>query len=312
MATSIDIAERSTPQKPANASAALPPFSLTPRQLAQTFGRTLLLIPHSDDECNLAGLLQYLEDATVLFLTDSAPRDAQYWSRYGSRECYRNIRRREAEVALGELGVNVVFAADLLGEPAAADQELYRHLPALLEAARELIHTLQPKTVLAPAYEGGHPDHDAAAYLAATLSREIGARHWEVPYYHRTRSGKLKRQEFLAHVHAANYITLALSREELARKREIWSRYASQTEVLSAFTVERELYRPAPPYDFSQPPHSGQLNYEAWEWKVRPVELIEAFAALVEPAVISETVSMETILTPMAQSSPRVAACGGC
>ncbi len=261
---------------------ALPPFVLTPAQLAQTFGRTLLLVPHSDDECNVAGLLQHLREATVLVLTDGAPRDAHYWSRHGSRDRYRQLRRQETERALADLGIAVVHAADLTRQPSPVDQELHLHLPQLLEAGRTLVQKLAPKTLLAPAYEGGHPDHDSAAFLAAQLGRQSRVQHWETPYYHRTRSGKLKRQVFLHDARATREVTLSLSPAEIARKQAIWKQYATQSEVLAEFSVERELYRPAPFYDFTRPPHNGQLNYEAWQWSLRGQDIVASFRAAAE------------------------------
>jgi LmbE family N-acetylglucosaminyl deacetylase len=278
-ATSLEFSSGVSPVSAAP-SVALPPFVLTPKQLSQMLGRTLLLMPHSDDECNVGALLQHLSDATILFLTDSAPRDRRYWSRFGTRESYRELRRVESERALADLGVGALYLSDLTKQSAPADQELYRHLPSALHKARELVSKLAPKTLLAPAYEGGHPDHDTAAFLAAQVSREFRTQHWETPYYHRSRSGKLKRQTFLHNASATSEITLALSPAELARKQAMWQRYSSQSEVLSDFSIERELYRPAPFYDFTRPPHNGQLNYEAWQWETRGQELVESFREL--------------------------------
>jgi LmbE family N-acetylglucosaminyl deacetylase len=258
---------------------ALPPFVLTPAQLAQTFGKTLLLMPYNDDECNTGGLLQHLRDATVLILTDSAPRDKGYWSRHGTRERYRTVRRLETERALAEFGVVVLYASDLTLQPPPVDQELHLHLPELLAAGLALAQRLAPKTLLAPAYEGGHPDHDAAAFLAAKVAQELHVQHWETPYYHRTRSGKLKRQTFLEDARATHEVTLALSAAEVARKRVMWQQYETQAHVLAEFSIERELYRPAPFYDFTRPPHNGQLNYEAWQWGIRGREVVASFRA---------------------------------
>jgi hypothetical protein len=48
------------------------------------------------------------------------------------------------------------------------------------------------------------------------------------------------------------------------RRRSCWSpRIRSQREVLRAFPVDTERFRPAPRYDFSRPPHVGPLLYES-------------------------------------------------
>lgn len=245
---------------------------ITANRLAQAFGRTLVLLPHHDDECAAGGLLHELRgDAMVLFLTDSAPLDPYFWGRFGSREHYRALRQRESLETLEGLGVQVRFGAeDVL------DQQLHRRLPEALDAALCGAIEWKPKTVLAPAYEGGHPDHDCASYLASVVAKEAGAQHWELPYYHRTRSGKYKQQEFLQHASRPVEWWLELEEAEVVRKRAMWGQYASQCQVLREFAVERESYRRAPGYDYGRAPHAGVLNYEAWGWKVSGQEVVRA------------------------------------
>jgi N-acetylglucosamine malate deacetylase 2 len=52
----------------------------------------------------------------------------------------------------------------------------------------------------------------------------------------------------------------------LSRKRAALACFASQRDTLALFDPTRELFRPAPVYDFSQPPHLGQLLYERYDW----------------------------------------------
>ena len=49
----------------------------------------------------------------------------------------------------------------------------------------------KPETVIVPAYEGGHPDHDSCSFLGALLRRKLQSRVWEMPLYHRSPTGKL-------------------------------------------------------------------------------------------------------------------------
>jgi hypothetical protein len=42
--------------------------------------------------------------------------------------------------------------------------------------------------------------------------------------------------------------------------------FATQREMLSIFNIEKEVFRIAPVYDFSQPPHGGTLLYEIMNW----------------------------------------------
>ena len=42
--------------------------------------------------------------------------------------------------------------------------------------------------------------------------------------------------------------------------------FRTQADILSRFDPVVERLRPAPAYDFTQPPHPGPLNYETWGW----------------------------------------------
>lgn len=273
-------AEPRAPQPWIEQEAQPPVIQLRSEQLAGKLGRTLLLVPHYDDECAAGALLRQLPDATVLFLTDGAPRDPYFWRTYGTREGYSALRKRESAEALASLGVrNTLSIDEISGHDAPADQELYRALPDVFFAIRTLASRISPRTILAPAFEGGHPDHDAASFLAAQLARHLGAQHWELPYYHRRPDGRIRQQEFLEHLPDACEVTLALRESEIQEKRAMWSRYRSQCAVLGEFAVEKEVYRPAPQYAWHRPPHRGTLNYEAWRWKVRAGDVTSAFVS---------------------------------
>ncbi len=257
--------------------------ALAPR-LDHLFGRTLLLLPHYDDECAAAGLLQRLRDVTVLFLTNSAPMDPFFWGSYGSPELYSSIRRQESRQGLALAGVSrVMEIGEYLRGQSPHDQQLHQHLPSVLAACRQIVRSLGPDTVLSPAYEGGHPDHDAGSFLASRLAKQFAVAHWELPYYHRGTNGELVTNSFLPFPGDACVLSLRLSRRELKTKQLMWQQYKSQSEALASFAMESESYRPAPPYDYLRPPHEGVLNYEAWGWKVRGTEVVAAFAGL--PAV---------------------------
>jgi hypothetical protein len=45
-------------------------------------------------------------------------------------------------------------------------------------------------------------------------------------------------------------------------------RFVSQRELLAAFGTEIERFREAPDYDFTQPPHQGELHYERLGWNI--------------------------------------------
>jgi hypothetical protein len=44
--------------------------------------------------------------------------------------------------------------------------------------------------------------------------------------------------------------------------------FVTQQRVVAGFKLEEERFRRAPVYDFSQPPHPGQLFYENFAWGI--------------------------------------------
>src|SRR5205085_8052842 len=127
--------------------------------------------------------------------------------------------------------------------------------------------------VITHPYEGGHPDHDSTALAVhaacGLLLRENlpAPRVMEMTSYH-NRNGAMAYAEFLG-PNNGEVRTLALSTEERAFKQRLFECYATQRETLRWFPIELERFRPAPCYDFTQPPHPGQLYYEQFHWGIR-------------------------------------------
>lgn len=245
--------------------------------------RPLLIVAHPDDESLGGGLLLLqASSACVVLCTDGAPRDAFFWRAYGSRQRYAALRRREARAALKLAGVTDWCFLATRG-CAFTDQQLHLSLSTALHGLHALVERLRPQSLLTTAYEGGHPDHDACSFLAASLARRHGLPVWEFPLYHRsTATGDLVRQRFLAP--ATPELILTATAEAIERKRRMIAAYASQTAFLSGFTTDGERFRPQPPYDYCRPPHSGPLNYEAWGWPVTGDDLCRAFQLVQQEA----------------------------
>jgi LmbE family N-acetylglucosaminyl deacetylase len=130
--------------------------------------------------------------------------------------------------------------------------------------------TLSTELILTHAYEGGHPDHDAAAFIchaAAELhAREGLPKPWivEMPLYRRGGDDRVNGR-FLPPI-GPDAWTLVLDREALARKRHALGAFVTQRHVVSAFDPGVERYRTAPAHDFLRPPHPGVLHYEHEGW----------------------------------------------
>jgi hypothetical protein len=62
---------------------------------------------------------------------------------------------------------------------------------------------------------------------------------------------------------------LELSGRAQAVKTSMLRRFRTQIHMLANFPVEHERFRPAPAYDFSEPPHPGKLYYEYFNWGIK-------------------------------------------
>lgn len=247
-------------------------------QLAPLLGRTLVIVAHADDEAvGCGGLLQRMREPTVVICTDGAPRDRYFWEKYGSREAYASLRRAEARRALSQVGVTQVEFLPTESNPDRrfVDQDLFLNIRSALRLLGDRVLALQPDALLTPAYEGGHPDHDACAFLTIQLSRRYIVPAWEFPLYHRKPDGTLQKQCFLSP--EGDEVLFDATPEEVQRKRRMLDEYVSQKETIDLFNPAIERFRPLPVYDFSRPPHSGLLNYEAWGWPVTGTQLVQAF-----------------------------------
>lgn len=255
--------------------------------LAPLLGTTLVLVAHPDDEAVGCGaLLQRMREPAVVFATDGAPRDRYFWEKCGSREAYAELRRGEARAALGLVGVrHVEFLR--AGEGCITDQELFRTLGPALESLAALLRRYQPQALLTLAYEGGHPDHDSCSFLVSVLARRFRLPAWEMPLYFRRTDGAPLAQQF-RELNGTEAV-LEPSAQEQRVKHEMLAAYASQGEVLKQFSAAREWFRPQAAYDYTQPPHPGVLNYEAWGWPIKGTEVSAAFANFLQSAELAPT-----------------------
>jgi N-acetylglucosamine malate deacetylase 2 len=238
--------------------------------------KTLIVVAHPDDEVIAFGaIMQRMREAVVVFATDGAPRDEYFWKEYGSREAYAQIRREEAHQALSVVGARPVFLSDLVSG-GLVDQELFRKLPEAMDALGSVLAQERPDAVLTLAYEGGHPDHDSACFIASHCCQSVNLPVWEAPLYHRNEQEKGVAQKFI--VPTGQEIVTQVKGDSLAKKIEMFHIYVSQKLVLDGFRPELEQFRPLAEYDFTRRPTPWKLNYELWQWKMSGEDVVEAFA----------------------------------
>jgi N-acetylglucosamine malate deacetylase 2 len=244
---------------------------------SKLFGRVMVVVAHPDDESVSCGtLLQRAGAPRLIFCTDGAPRDPYFWRRFGSRDEYRELRRREALAATKIVGAKRI---DFLDFP---DQELFRNLDRALAELGAILQQFKPDTLLTHAYEGGHPDHDACAFLVSLLAAKFEVPAWEMALYHRA-AGDRALQQFIADEGAkGEVVEVDPNPEEVSRKRAMIEAYASQGDIITHFGVGKEVFRQQLAYDFTRPPHPGTLNYEEWRWSMTGREVSAAFAAVLQ------------------------------
>lgn len=140
-----------------------------------------------------------------------------------------------------------------------------------------LIGRIAPDLVFTQVYEGGHVDHDATAFAVHAALRRLPAPPplWELTGYHREdghrehghrehghrEPGPIVRGKFPP-AGGAPTVCLPLGPEARAQKRRMLDAFRSQLHVVAQFPLDAEMFRPAPKYDFTQPPHAGALGYD--------------------------------------------------
>lgn len=229
--------------------------------------RALIVVAHPDDETLGAGaLLQRLRGATIVHVTDGAPRDPALWNAPADdREAYAAARRVELTHAMA-----LVDHPPQLRRLGAVDQEAVDGVVALARDLAVMLGELRPEVVLTHPYEGGHPDHDAAAVVvqaAIALRTQAGAPApalLEMAYYHALGGAPVYGRFLPDDARPEHAVTL--SPEVRARKLRMFGCFTTQREVLAVFPVDVERYREGKVHDFSRPPHEGVLHYELMNW----------------------------------------------
>lgn len=124
--------------------------------------RRLVVAPHPDDEVLGCSSVLCRSSVTVVHVTDGVPP----WTEAGDRERLEARRGAESLEAWASLS-STVSRVRLGFDDLAAWRVVDRIVPSLVRA----ISSAGAEEVYLPAYQGGHPDHDAT-YLAGVLARD--------------------------------------------------------------------------------------------------------------------------------------------
>ena len=141
-----------------------------------------------------------------------------------------------------------------------------------------MLQEWQPEILVTHAYEGGHPDHDSAAFMCqlatAVLPRDIQPVRLEFAGYNAAH-GTLRWGRFIERADLP-VSEIVLTAEETERKTAMLACFTSQAEVLRSIPLSPEHLRTAPDYDFTQSPHAGALWYESQDWGAKGAEWRDA------------------------------------
>lgn len=173
----------------------------------------------------------------------------------------------------------------------AVDQEAWHDLAGLARRVAELAAATGAELLVTHPYEGGHPDHDATAFVAAAAAALLargaapgddGPVVVECTSYHADADAPdhLVSGVFRPVAGAGAEHAVALDDAARARKAAMYACHASQQRVLAHLPpTPVERFRVAPAYDFTRPPPSGPVWYERLGWSVRADDVARAAAA---------------------------------
>lgn len=219
-----------------------------------------VVVAHADDETLWAGAaLGRMADCRLMHMTDSSPHDLADARRLGfdTREAYAAARAGELDAALAALGATPMRIG--YGVP---DQEAVDHLPFLIE--RLTVDCAGVGAIATHAYEGGHPDHDAAALAVRVAADRLGVPVVEFASYN-LHGGERMWARFEPDPDCPEH-SRPLLPEERARIDAALAAHRSQAGVFGDWRPEVERWRTAPRYDFTRPPPGEGCLYDGFGW----------------------------------------------
>lgn len=241
-----------------------------PEGAHESMPRAMVVVAHADDETIALGArLGRFHEAHFIHATDGAPRNEADSRAYGFSALadYQQARARELADMFSLAGLDRVSRSSLNFR----DQEATLNLVEITRLLMRHIRHHEPEVIFTHPYEGGHPDHDSCAFAvhhAVGLHRAQGGARpliLEAPFYN-AGPKKSGAGAFLDVGVTMPEVVYHLSAAERQRKHALISCFTTQRQTLKGFHDSIERYRIAPMYDFTRPPHPGEVLYERYPW----------------------------------------------
>ena len=225
-----------------------------------------IVTAHPDDETLFAGAaLARMSDLALVLLTDGAPEDMGDARRNGfaTRQDYAEARADELRRALTALAPHArLIRYDL------PDQQAIANLAVIVD---RLAHDLAGAALaITHPYEGGHPDHDAAACAVRRAVRRLADQGQPAPALvefacYPTVGGKRAFGRFVPDPACPEQVR-PLDASDRERVERAIAAHATQAVMFGAWRPEAERWRAAPPYDFTAPPPGEAPLYDGFGW----------------------------------------------
>lgn len=241
--------------------------------------QTLFIFAHQDDEYFVAPRIS-------LHVRDGLRPFCVYLTDGGAYGCDPLVRNQESRGYLRALGVFEKDIAFIGTDAGIHDGRLVYSLLTVYNVVISRVKGIPFHSLYCPAWEGGHPDHDAAHLIGIALSRHLNLQHesWQYPLY----NGFKARGRFFSIMRPINtsgkflirkieFLTALKTAFSCFRYRTQWRTWVglfpqslirwvfSRKEILWQLDIQRVLERP----------HPGPLLYERWG-RLEFQEFIEA------------------------------------
>jgi len=227
--------------------------------------RFIFVFAHPDDDVFAAGLMKRLLSSGIetfgVWLTSGG-----YLGGQNRRES--ELRRSTSLLSLPQDHCAMLRFPDL---------GLIDSMDEASSKLSEIFRNYKPQNIFVTAFEGGHPDHDAANFIVyeARFRSQLNCRLFEFPLYNGSGPFLTWRWRINSFPPGGpETFFQPLTPSEIDCKRKMMKIYSSQWMYMIPAQLARSravLLRQGEPYrrcpdnrDHTLPPHPGKLNYERW------------------------------------------------